>query len=118
MTGKEKIYWKLHEARQLIEKGWCQVDSAQTADGTHSYYKSGDAVKFCMLGAHANVSYFSVGNSSLFGPMNEVISRFVPKGDMSGYNDAEGRTQAEILAVYDKALAYLKKEIVDAIRTP
>lgn len=78
---------KLREARKLIERGWCQGE-AQIGH------------QFCILGACGWAS----GDSDLYFDMREPLQKATGCEALSRWNDAPERTQAEVLAAFDKAI--------------
>jgi hypothetical protein len=87
-----QIAEKLREARALIERGWCQGSSSRNnEDGTTSY---------CLLGALSTVNkryhvYYTAKDH-----VEEILEVPIPV-----WNDAPGRTQAEVLDLFDRAIA-------------
>jgi hypothetical protein len=90
---------KLREARALIERGWTQGHFARDEDGYPEHEGSPDAVCWCAMGAMSaadpNDKY------GLYGALSHAIG-----DEMVGmWNDRIGRTKAEVLAAFDKAIA-------------
>ena len=112
MTGKEKLYWAMNDARALVANGWCKIDAAQTEDGKKCDILNVEAKKFCVAGANYNASK---GDSLLMAEMITRLYDHIPdnttKMAMISYNDMETTTHADILKLYDNALSQLKKEI-------
>ena len=113
----------LREARRLLaEKGWTKNSYACDVRGNAVYTGSGEAVKFCMLGAIAKVHLTSEPENGRLVPIDELppynaalslLSRVVH--DETGlwipdFNDAPERTKEECLAVYDKAIELAAQE--------
>lgn len=97
---------RLREARKLIERGWCQDHYAETASGRECHWLDDVAAKWCILGAinHAN-------GCLLFSSEPEIIlSGAVGRQPLGAWNDEPGRTQAEVLAAFDKAIALAESE--------
>lgn len=97
MTDALKI---LKRARSLIAEGWCQGVSAQDANGHCTSVDSVHAVKWCIDGAFcasAGVGYLEAIKclSRAFDSPQSIIL----------WNDTPGRTQAEVLAAFDRAIA-------------
>lgn len=89
----------LREARALIEKGWTQGEHATDAHGVCVGPLSDAACHWCIEGALLRARK-GWGFSSAWFALIDVI----PSGNPIGWNDAEGRTQAEVLAAFDKAI--------------
>lgn len=90
----------LQQARGLIAKGWVQGVSAVDAEGNPVHSSKGCA--FCAVGALLAVPCD-------FGPSLEAedrLKRVLPKPFTSlvGFNDTKGRTQDEVLALFDLAI--------------
>jgi hypothetical protein len=77
----------LQKARDLIEKGWCQ-NATQIGES------------YCMMGAIASVT-------DVWSPSINVLGKAIDTPSIVGWNDTSGRTQAEVLAAFDKAIASL-----------
>jgi hypothetical protein len=83
---------KLREARALVERGWCQ----HVFDQTH-----GDQQLFCAVGAIVRVTRAVSCYLDVVGTLRQAVD---PRGGLYGWNDAPERTQAEVLAAFDKAI--------------
>lgn len=90
-------------ARALIEKGWTQDAYARDADGAACSVNDDRATCFCMNGAVMRVAGIY--------RENDALMVFTALGSAAGvtryshhWNDAPGRTQAEVLALFDKAI--------------
>jgi hypothetical protein len=91
---------KLREARALIERGWTQGAFARHANGRVIGCESESASCFCMAGAIMRVTPSIYSFERFIEPLCVVI------GDrrLDHWNDAPERTQAEVLAAFDKAI--------------
>lgn len=90
MTDTKTI---LTEARALIARGWCQG----------ALYKgTSKAPEYCILGAIYSVA----PEKSKQDDAIDAVRWALPdrRGGLSYYNDAPGRTQAEVLEVMDRAI--------------
>jgi hypothetical protein len=82
---------KLREARALIERGWCQWHMS-TADGC-----------VCIRGALLNT--FTEDEEAEERQADALLHKATGFGGYLGdWNDTPGRTQAEVLAAFDKAI--------------
>jgi hypothetical protein len=92
----------LKAARAKIEQGWTQKALARDAYGDPA---RGNGCSWCAEGALVAVTG---GRSKAFGYLRESL----PDGfnDTAIYNDAPGRTQQEILDLYDAAIARAEAE--------
>lgn len=84
-----EVVVKLMAGRERIAKGWCQgaflLDIPDSLGGP----------RYCTVGAVENDNHaFACLKAALPAP-----------GFVTGYNDAKGRTKAEILALFDRAIA-------------
>ncbi len=88
---------KLKEARELVARpgGWTQGTFAETAEGTAVNESDPSAVAFCMMGACLRVGG-GLGTIDLLRP---II------GQPATWQDQDGRTQAEVVAAFDRAIA-------------
>ena len=95
------------EARALLAQGWCQCDYAQRADGRAVWVDDPTAVRWCLVGAILRA------RQSRWVPL---VSLTVPSGrrrrwqDAQSWNDASGRTQAQVLAAVDARIAELEQQ--------
>ena len=94
----------LREARALNEQGWTQGALARDRDGHEVHPCDKIAEAFCMSGAvNAAVADDILLEEKCFDLLQVAI------GEEDGFclaqwNDMEGRTQAEVLAAFDKAI--------------
>lgn len=93
----------LLEARNLIEKGWCQGCMARRAGGGLTDIFDASAAQFCLMGAMHRAG--AMLESDEFRP---TAQNFIYKagniGSLIHFNDAKGRTQAEIIDVLTRAI--------------
>ena len=90
----------LRDARRLIERGWVQGDGVVLDD-------SGET-RYCIMGAITE-AVRRLDCAGPRGPAGEraraALLRVIDDRGLADFNDAEGRTQAEVLAVFDRAMA-------------
>ncbi len=98
----------LIKARAKIEKGWCQYNHALDAQGRPTRATSPGAVQFCALGALAAVR--SPRFQTLLSMLCSVLNGQYHQWTVSTYNDHPSRTQEEVLALFDKAIALAEEE--------
>lgn len=105
MTPKEILI----QGRTKIERGWCQGFTAIDVNGRFTGAEGQDAVAFCAIGATQNHQH----------PGEEWAARHLlrlalgPCCDdlgIAGYNDAPGRTKAEVLALFDAAIKLAEED--------
>lgn len=94
-------------ARELISvsERWTQGETARDRDGRFVLSDSKDAVCWCGLGALTK----AVKASSFWFEARDLLLRVEP-GGIAKFNDAKGRTHAEVVALFDSAIALARKE--------
>jgi len=106
----------MEHARDLIARpnGWTQGTMARDSEGRYIATRRPEAVCFCAFGAvmrsvddkvkenHAVYSdaHFSIGIHAL--------EDLVENKPIESWNDKEGRTQGEVVSLFDRAIANLK----------
>lgn len=88
----------LEEARARVAKGWCQRAYALDADGKPLWATDRRATKWCLRGAVFASAYDDHEEPFL------CLAR-AGVGEGTAWNDKPGRTQAEVIAVLDHAIA-------------
>ena len=87
------------KAWELLERGWTQGSLARDAAGKSVYVDDPSACQFCPAGAVAR----AYGECDAATPaVIRIISRKIKNG-VTPWNDAPGRTQAEVVAVVRQA---------------
>jgi hypothetical protein len=97
---------KLREARALIEQGWTQGEYARGKSGRKAHPVGRYARCFCAVGAlgAANRHWPHAGMVGLK-YLNVAIGRMsVGESLVFDWNDVEWRTQAQVLAAFDRAI--------------
>jgi hypothetical protein len=90
----------LRAARALVEKGWTQGAYARTKTGKECPDRSLHAKCWCASGAIWRVcAHDGIGFSEAHKQLSAAINKPIPY-----WNDAPGRTQAEVLAAFDRAI--------------
>ena len=89
-------------ARAKIAQGWCQGAYAKDAKGEATESLSPDAERWCSAGAITA----STGANDFFAreAARDAFVKAIDAGNLALWNDAPGRTQAEVLAVFDEAI--------------
>lgn len=90
---------KLREARALIERGWTQEYYARGKSGKGVDALGRHAVCFCATGALRRVNRIEWDNCEERGLLRKAVGR-----NIIDWNDHPKRTQAEVLAAFDKAI--------------
>ena len=94
MTTKELLI----AARAKIAQGWCQGMDAADAQGNPVDWSSRKARQWCISGAMANAcDGFHEGARAAL--LSAAKARSLVR-----WNDAQGRTQAQVLKLFDKAI--------------
>lgn len=92
---------KLRQARALVAKGW-----------TRGEWRSGERGRYC---------YCAWGALSQVGLHPEDYQVIAPDGSNLGgivtWNDAEGRTKAEVVAMFDNSIAALERPAQGGVST-
>ena len=91
----------LSEARKLLERGWTQCTYARDLDGNGVEPRDRNAVAWCIRGALCKA------RDRWFGDQAERrLQQMVGgAGLITNWNDTAKRTQAEVLALLDQAIA-------------
>lgn len=100
MDDRKKFVNKLRRMRSLIECGWTKGAFARDANGYITMSTGPEAVCYCLQGAARRVD---LPPWELRGPRGALLN--TPQ-----WNDAKGRTQADVLAVIDNSIAALETE--------
>lgn len=97
----------LKRARALVERGWCQGTYSRDERGVASLSKSQDC-SWCSVGALDTAA--GSDSDKYLAAYDELATAITPGGDVGvvKWNDAPGRTQAEVLAMFDRAIASLE----------
>ena len=93
----------LREARDLIARGWTQGTLARDGNGDPVEPTSDAATCWCSLGAAKAVTKqdlsYGLAWSALLAALPESH-----RGYISNWNDARGRTQGQVIALFDRAI--------------
>ena len=102
----ERIFRALRGARERIARGWTQGATARVeAWGLVVVPQSPQATCWCAVGALESATrYLSDAGDALM-----ALRKVLPRGkwgrDVSHFNDAPSTTQADVLALFDRAIA-------------
>lgn len=94
---------RLRTARQLlVDKGWTKGQMARNRDNEPEFPESRHARCYCAIGA----LWAAVPSGQRLEPLGALLAA-LPEGygDIGRYNDQTARTLADILALYDRAIA-------------
>jgi hypothetical protein len=94
----------LQRCRDLVASGWCRDADARDASGREVDPSSAEAREWSVLGALARVAG---ARATLFEVERAVVSfgRVTGTRSLRAWNDARGRTQVQVVAAFDQALA-------------
>lgn len=99
----------LRQARALIEKPEHWTQGAFARDALRRQVRSFDAMAVCWCAVGA-VGRVHPTDDSTHSEALAALLRAVPGCSVAGFNDAPVRTHAEVLALYDRAIACLTGE--------
>jgi hypothetical protein len=102
---------KLREARALIERGWTQGEYARDKTGRSVDFLRHDATCVCAAGA-VGAANGHWPTSSLPGMrfLSLAVGGDGDESDVLQWNDAPERTQADVLAAFDRAIELAEQE--------
>ncbi len=92
----------LRAAAAVVAKGWCQEQLAKDKDGKVAPVRSDAACQWCLLGA--------LDKSRSDGPDGWTYLNNVTGINPIKWNDAEGRTQGEVVAALVQAAELAESE--------
>lgn len=99
----------LRAARVLIASGWSQLCFARDADGISCPIEHPDAKAFCAVGAvRRAINLRTAVADDNAGRIERVVGFMemsIAPLSLVGFNDMAGRTQAEMLEVFDHGIA-------------
>lgn len=98
MSDSTEVIDALKQARERVARGWCRQAYARDAAHSAVGYRSPRAVEWCSDGA-----IFVVEHED--GRPYYYLRRAIGTPAIHIWNDAKERTQAEVLAAFDKAIA-------------
>ena len=111
-TRETQVDELLRAARERLAFGWTQGTTLQTLEGEPTSDPA-EAARFCVLGAFAHASHALGADARTYRRALQRLSEAVdPEADRSApevvlpvWNDAEERTQGDVLAAFDAALS-------------
>ena len=92
----------LRKAHAFVELGWCQHHTALQANGYPTTPKSKLACQWCMMGALYAALPPEAPREDLI-PCLRLLRKVVRTTHISKWQDKKGRTQKQVLRVFDKA---------------
>ena len=114
MVDDARVDELLVAARERLAFGWTQGATLETIDGERTSDPA-EAARFCVLGAfahashelHADADTYHSAMQRLCDVIDPAATRAAPLVAIPVWNDAAERTQDEVLAAFDLALAGL-----------
>ena len=94
--------------QQKLRQGWCQHVMARDKNGAMCHYLSSDAVCWCIHGASQATGVVS---QDVFTPIMKLTNSEGDYAALTSWNDAPGRTQADVIAMLDQAIASVQTEV-------
>src|SRR6266446_2199255 len=90
----------LHDARVLVEKGWCQGAEARDASGRPTDVGAAEAAAWSLLGA---LQATTVADPTIeiqdVGDAVAALAELIADPSLANWNDCETRTKLEVLSV-------------------
>lgn len=96
----ESVVDSLRKARELVAKGWTKRAFARKRNGKICVLDSKDACSFCASGAMRRI----MGGESYIEGW-KMLERAIDPYSIIAWNDDPKRTQAEVVAAFDRAIA-------------
>lgn len=95
----------LRAARALVEKGWTQGAYGRLESGENTFAWDANVVCWCPVGAiqKATIERDRDDDQAL-DAFAAALVEYDKDAGPEGWNDAPGRTQAEVLAAFDRAI--------------
>ena len=95
------------------EKNWLKGQSTEKSNGDFAHPSSAKACKWCALGAVRSVfkegteehSFDTAMDEHMFQTAMFTLSKFTDCKNIAAFNDHSETTHADIIAVFDKAIA-------------
>lgn len=113
MTIERKLAC-LKRVKTLINKGWCQDVYAMNAYGGYEGTRSAEACKWCLAGAIRRAVSDVIEDATDYRchpvrSITEEVQQFTSY-DIVQWNDADGRTKAQVKRVVQSSIDKLEKE--------
>jgi hypothetical protein len=107
----------LRNARALIARGWCIGNQGLNCDGNYVEPWDTDAVRWCALGAlnaqHGSYRFMRGQDDAMKALVMALPPQYRPdQFGIADYNNSH--TQADVLALYDRAIVRLASKRTDA----
>jgi hypothetical protein len=109
------------DARSLVEGGWCQGAQARDREGREVPAWSSEAHTWSVLGAllaswHRHEDLLGSGDqvvahladAEALGEATQALGEIVRTASLEAWNDDPARTQADVIAAFDRVLRLLE----------
>lgn len=113
-TITDPVMRLLVEGRAKIAKGWCQIDPWQDAQGG----RQGELIRYCSWGAlravQAEWRGLAVWQINRRDSLERAAGHYLNSavcGSFIAYNDESGRTRAQVLRMWDRAIALRQRDL-------
>jgi len=101
----------LVKARELVEKGWTKGAMARNKYRHRVQFDSLCAVKFCAIGAISRSAKDRPSDQEKLDiSARKAIRKINELDSISVFNDSDDTTKADVLAAFDKAIAYASEQ--------
>lgn len=107
--AESKVIEQLRAVRAKLEQGWCQGSGAVNRHGQSVDPDDSSACEWCIMGALSTVT-----DGDIFGAARDYIDAAIGPWFIIEWNDERGRTQAEAVALIDKAIALAEQDATNA----
>ena len=97
----------LRKARGYIERGWTRGIFARGPDGAGVSPVDASATCWCSIGAIVAASNYDM---TVCASASDVLRGVIQGGNIARWNDDPERTQADVIAVFDKGIAAAERE--------
>ena len=103
-SNLKRVILDLNEGRKRIEKGWTRRAYARDAKSRRVFPEAPSATKWCAVGScYANPGSITYLRRALYNKFSE--------DSITDWNDQKGRTQDQVLKLYDSAIELAEKNL-------
>ena len=103
----------LHDARVLVETGWCQGTGARDATGKATDVAGADAASWSLLGAlQATTAADPSTQLQDVGDAVSALAELIMDPSLADWNDSEARTKLEVLTVLKDAEVLALEQLI------
>lgn len=100
----------LRKVRAKLEQGWTQGWFARDVNGDITWPRAENATCWCVYGACSVVTDAFAHENNVRDAIERALLGMTGSRLVDCWNDAPGRTQAEVLALVDRAIELASKE--------